>query len=48
VPIIAISGGGPARFDYLPAARALGATRIFGKPFDNAALLDAVRELLGR
>ncbi|MGI6657454.1 MAG: response regulator [Desulfobulbus sp.] len=45
--IIAISGGGRIGPDaYLPAARELGADRVFSKPFDIRELTDAVRELL--
>lgn len=47
VKIIAISGGGRIGPDaYLPAAAALGADRIFIKPFARSALVATVRELL--
>ncbi len=45
--IIAISGGGRIGPDaYLPAAKELGADRIFSKPFDVKELAQAVKELL--
>ena len=44
--IIAMSGGGQLGVDYLPAAQEFGADRALGKPFDCAALLRAVREML--
>jgi CheY-like chemotaxis protein len=46
IRIIAISGGGRVGpLDYLSAAQMLGADRVFAKPFDNAALVEAVDEL---
>ena len=46
--IIAISGGGRVGPEaYLPAARELGADRVFSKPFDVRELAETVRELLG-
>jgi DNA-binding response OmpR family regulator len=47
IRIIAISGGGRIGPDaYLPAARELGADRVFSKPFDVRQLASAVQELL--
>jgi DNA-binding response OmpR family regulator len=47
IKIIAISGGGRIGPDaYLPAARELGADRVFCKPFDVRQLVNAVQELL--
>ena len=48
LPILAISGGGIVeRDDTLEIAQRLGATRALAKPFDVAAFLATVRELLG-
>lgn len=48
IRIIAISGGGRIGPEaYLPAARELGADRVFSKPFDIQEVVDAVKELLG-
>lgn len=48
VKIIAISGGGRiAPTDYLSIAKRLGADRVFAKPVERRALLDAVSELVG-
>jgi DNA-binding response OmpR family regulator len=45
--IIAMSGGGSAGpGNYLEMARRLGADRVFMKPLNLAALLEAVRALL--
>ena len=44
VPILAISGGGPAL--YLRAAIELGATASLAKPFDGDAMLTLVEKLL--
>ena len=45
--IIAISGGGRIGPEaYLPAARELGADRVFSKPIDVQELAETVRELL--
>ncbi|MCL2789115.1 MAG: response regulator [Desulfobulbus sp.] len=45
--IIAISGGGRIGPEaYLPAARELGADKVFSKPFDVRELAEAVKELL--
>jgi len=45
--IIAISGGGRgANYDFLDAARKLGAARTLRKPFTRQELLDAVEECL--
>ncbi|MFP7755571.1 response regulator [Thermodesulfobacteriota bacterium B35] len=47
IKIIAISGGGRIGPEaYLPAARELGADRVFSKPFDVRELVNSVRELL--
>jgi DNA-binding response OmpR family regulator len=47
IRIIAISGGGRIGPEaYLPAALELGADRVFTKPFDIKAILEAVEELL--
>jgi DNA-binding response OmpR family regulator len=43
--VIAISGGIKTH-DFLPAARLLGASRTFLKPFDLNALVEAVGDLL--
>lgn len=44
--IVVISGGGQCGpQSYLPTAKALGANRIFEKPFDLCELLAAIREL---
>ena len=46
--VIAISGGGRAEPEnYLHSAKLLGADRTMRKPFTNAEMLRAVRELLG-
>lgn len=46
--IIAVSGGGRASADdYLHTAKLFGADRIFQKPFNQAEIVGAVRELLG-
>lgn len=48
VKIIAISGGGRIGPDaYLPAARELGADRIFTKPFDVGEIITAINDLMG-
>ncbi|HZC80158.1 MAG TPA: response regulator [Nitrospiraceae bacterium] len=45
--IIAISGGGPrGEFDFLAAARVLGAHRTFLKPFKHNELLAAIKALV--
>ncbi|PID71682.1 MAG: response regulator [Desulfobulbus propionicus] len=45
--IIAISGGGRIGPEaYLPAAKELGADRVFSKPFNVQELAAAVKELL--
>ncbi len=47
VKIIAVSGGGPqGDFDFLPAARVVGAHRTFLKPFKQQELLAAIKELV--
>ena len=46
IPILAISGGGPAV--YLRAATGLGATAALAKPFSTDELLEAVGNLLGK
>ena len=47
VRIIAISGGGRIGPEaYLPAAKELGADRVFSKPFDVKELAQTVKELL--
>lgn len=47
VKVIAISGGGRNNpDDYLYMAEKIGAARIFAKPVDRSALLDAVDELV--
>lgn len=47
IKIIVMSGGGRVRAGhYLDLASKLGATRVFEKPFDTAALRQAVLELL--
>lgn len=47
IKIIAISGGGRIGPEaYLPAAKELGADRVFCKPFDVQEVVDAVRDLL--
>lgn len=47
VKVIAMSGGGATgNLAYLPAARQLGAVRTITKPFQCAAVVAAVRELL--
>jgi DNA-binding NtrC family response regulator len=47
VKVIIMSGGGRVRAGhYLDLASKLGATRVFEKPFDTAALRQAVKELL--
>lgn len=46
--IIAVSGGGRLGPEaYLPAAKELGADRIFKKPFDIQEMISAVKELIG-
>lgn len=46
--IIAISGGYARRgqYDFVPAARAIGADRCLRKPFETADLVGTIRELL--
>jgi len=45
--IIAISGGGPTgNFDFLAAARVLGAHSTFLKPFKRIELLATIKELV--
>ena len=47
IKIIAVSGGGMnGPSDYLMLARNLGADRVFAKPFDNHALVEAARQVL--
>ena len=47
IKIIAISGGGRIGPEaYLPAARELGADRVFSKPFDVQEIVETVKELL--
>lgn len=47
-PIIAISGQFHSGMRYAgPAAGALGVERVIPKPFDQQALLDAVRSVIG-
>ena len=47
VPIIAISGGGKiGPYNYLNTAKAMGAQKIFSKPFDLREMLGVVQELL--
>ncbi len=47
--IIAMSGGGGinGRFDYLPVAQLVGATKILRKPFALVDVREAVKELIG-
>jgi len=48
ISVIAISGGMKTRpGNFLPQAAKFGARRVFIKPVEMSALLDAVRELLG-
>ncbi|MEI8206434.1 MAG: response regulator, partial [Kiritimatiellales bacterium] len=47
VPVIAISGGMKAQpANFLPQAKKFGAHRVFIKPVELSALLQAVQELL--
>lgn len=47
IPVIAISGGlKGGTIDFLPVAKALGAQRVFNKPLDRQAFLQAIQELL--
>jgi CheY-like chemotaxis protein len=47
VPVIAISGGMKTQaVNFLPQAKKLGAQRVFIKPVELSALLQAVQELL--
>lgn len=47
IKVIVMSGGGRVRAGhYLNLANKLGATKVFEKPFDTAALRQAVLELL--
>ncbi|MEO0794708.1 MAG: response regulator [Verrucomicrobiota bacterium] len=47
IRVVAISGGGDSKkFDYLPMAEKLGAHATLRKPFDQAALLGIVENLL--
>jgi DNA-binding NtrC family response regulator len=47
IKIIIMSGGGRIRAShYLDLASKLGATRVFEKPFDTAALRTAVQDML--
>jgi CheY-like chemotaxis protein len=46
IPIIAMSGGGDHRVDYLNFAQKLGANAVLAKPFDPADLLKMVAQLL--
>jgi len=48
IPVIAISGaGGGTGADPLHLAETLGAARTFRKPFETAAFLAGVKELIG-
>ncbi len=48
--IIAMSGGGGinGRFDYLPVAQLVGASKILRKPFALVDVSEAVKELIGK
>ena len=47
IKVIVMSGGGRVRAShYLDLANKLGAARVFEKPFDTAALRQAVKDLL--
>ncbi len=47
IPIIAVSGGGKAGPEsYLPMAQALGAWKVFSKPFVHQEFLEAVTACL--
>lgn len=46
MPIIAISGGGSSRVDYLKFARKFGADAVLAKPFDPAELCALTTRLL--
>jgi CheY-like chemotaxis protein len=46
-PVIAYTGHPRHNtIDYLATARAVGAARVFAKPFDHVELIDAVAELI--
>ena len=47
LPIIAMSAGVKGSLECLRVARLLGARAVFPKPFDIAALLEEVQDLLG-
>ncbi len=46
VPVIAISGGGGGRADYLRMAGLLGAAAVLAKPFDPQELVVLARRLV--
>jgi CheY-like chemotaxis protein len=46
IPIIAMSGGGDSRRDYLRFAEKLGASAVLAKPFDPTDLLNMAAQLL--
>lgn len=46
IPIIAITGGEGIGANFLRAAEAFGANKMFLKPFNSAALLSSIQELL--
>ena len=46
--VIAISGGGgiTGRFDYLPVAKLIGASKVLRKPFEVTELRQSVKDVL--
>jgi YesN/AraC family two-component response regulator len=46
VKILAVSGGGSTKGDYLKYATGLGANAVLAKPFDPAQFLEIVADLI--
>jgi len=48
IPVIVISGGMGQGFDFLSAARRMGAAAVFEKPFHVREMIDAINGLTAR